>query len=144
MKVRVNEEEYEFPDELYYEKDHAWAKIEDGRVKVGIDDFAQKAAGKIIFLRLLPIGREVKQKKSIGTLESGKWVGSIRAPVSGRIVEVNKELLRKPSIANEDPYGQGWMVIVEPSNLEEELKNLFHRETMAEWAEKDIRERLKK
>lgn len=117
--------EYEFPEGLLYSKDHLWAKIEDGRVKVGITDFAQKMAGEIVFVRIMPKGKQVRAGQPLGTMETGKWVGPLKSPVSGTIVEVNTALRMQPKLLNTDPYGQGWVAIIEPSNLEEEKKNLI-------------------
>ncbi|MFQ6076332.1 MAG: glycine cleavage system protein H [Candidatus Bathyarchaeia archaeon] len=142
--VRIDK--YHFPDDLYYEKDHSWAKIEEGgkRVRIGIDDFGQDIAGKILFIRIRRAGSVVKQGRTYASIETGKWVGPLRSPVTGRIVEVNQALSRKPSLANEDPYGSAWFIIVEPSNLEEDLKNTYHGEAWVEYVKKDIVERLKK
>lgn len=142
--VRIDK--YNFPDDLYYEQDHSWAKIEEGgkRVKIGIDDFGQDIAGKILFVRVRRAGSAVKQGSTYASIETGKWVGPLKAPVTGTIVEVNEALTRKPSLANEDPYGSGWFIIVEPSNLEEELKTIYHGGAWVEYVKKDLVERLKK
>ncbi|MHA1607480.1 MAG: glycine cleavage system protein H [Candidatus Freyarchaeota archaeon] len=136
--------EAELPEDLHYHPDHCWARVENGKVRVGFDDFGQVTAGQILFIRLKPVGREVKQNETFGSLETGKWVGPLRSPVSGTIVETNPEIKANPSIVNEDPYGKGWLILVDPSNLEEELKNLITGEAIKEWIEREIRERLKK
>lgn len=117
-------EKYEYPEGLYYSTDHMWAKIEDGKVRVGLTDFAQQWGGKILFIRLRPPGKTVQKGKILGTMETGKWVGPLRSPVSGTITETNKEL-RKASLVNEDPFGKGWMCVIQPTNLDEELKTLI-------------------
>ncbi len=136
--------EIELPEELYYHPDHTWARVEDGKVRVGFDDFGQATAGQILFIRLKPVGKEVKQNETFGSLETGKWVGPLRAPISGKIIDVNPEIKTDPSIVNRDPYGKGWLILVEPSNLEEELKKLITGNAIKEWIEREIRERLKK
>src|SRR4030042_5328253 len=90
--------------DFYYwpqETAHTWAKIEDGKVRIGVDDFAQKQAGELKFLRLFPAGKEVKQGKRFGTLETAKWVGPLLSPVSGKIAEGNDEGLKTPNVGNE-------------------------------------------
>lgn len=117
--------EYEFPEELLYSKDHLWVKIENGKVRVGITDFAQAIAGEIVFVRLMPKGRKVRVGQPLGTMETGKWVGPLKSPVSGTIVEVNDALKIEPKLLNTDPYGKGWVAVIEPANLEEDKKNLI-------------------
>lgn len=136
--------EVELPEDLYYHPDHCWARVEDGKVRVGFDDFGQATAGQILFIRLKPAGKEVKQNETFGTVETGKWVGPLKSPVSGTIVEVNPEIKTNPSLVNKDPYGKGWLILVNPSNLERELKSLITGEAIKAWIEKEIKERLKK
>jgi glycine cleavage system H protein len=136
----VKIDKYEFPDELYYWKDHTWARLEeDEKVRVGIDDYGQDIAGKLRFIRIKREGREIKQGDIFATVETGKWVGPLRSPVNGKIIQVNKILRRKPSTANDDPYGEGWFIILEASNLQEDLKKLYKgREASSSWLEKEI------
>ena len=127
IELSSEKETYRFPlDRAYWSKDpgHVWALVlDDGTVKVGFDHYATSIAGKILFVRVKPVGREVKQGKSFGSVESGKWVGPLRAPYSGTIVEVNGELKDKPELVNDDPYGLGWIAIIDPSNFETESQN---------------------
>lgn len=140
----VKVDKFELPDDLYYNDDHVWVKIENGKVRLGLDDFGQHIAGKILFARTRPVGREIVKGKSFVSIETGKWVGSLKSPVNGKIVEVNPKLKSKPTLINEDPYGEGWMVIVEPSNLDEDLKDLHHGpEDVKAWMEKEMAEKLK-
>ena len=137
-KYWVSQDYYYWP----YDTAHTWAKIEDGKVRVGVDDFAQKQAGELKFIRLFPAGKKVEQGKRFGTLETAKWVGPLLSPISGTIVEANQEVLDKPPLVNEDPYGKGWMVVVEPSDLEGDLSRLVKGDSPAavEWMKNDIRE----
>ena len=131
-------EKYEFPEGLYYSTDHMWAKIEDGKVRVGLTDFAQQWAGKILFIRLRPPGTKVQKGKILGTMETGKWVGPLRTPLSGTIIKTNKDP-RKASLVNEDPFGKGWMSIIQPTNLDQELKTLMaDPNKMKPWLEQEI------
>jgi glycine cleavage system H protein len=104
-------------DRYYWVEKHAWARLEaDGSVTIGITDVAQHMAKGIINATPKEVGRSVKQGKSAGTLESGKWVGPVTSPVTGEILEVNEAVRAKPALINEDPYGEGWFVKVKPEN----------------------------
>jgi len=132
-------EKYEYPEGLYYSKDHLWAKIEDDKVRVGLTDFGQRIAGKIRFIRLRPPGRKVEQEKALGTMETGKWVGPLKSPLSGTIVEVNRDLRRKASLVHEDPFGKGWISVLQPTDLDKELKTLMaEADEMKPWLEQEI------
>ncbi len=114
----------DFPEDLYYHRDHMWVKVEEGKARVGYNDWAQEAAGKLVNLNTRRVGRSLKAGKTLGTVESGKWVGPLKAPVSGEIVELNDEVMKKPSLINEDPYGRGWIAVIGATDLETELKDL--------------------
>ncbi len=116
--------DYEFPDDLYYEKNHFWAKFEGGLVVTGVTEFTAKMAGEITYIELPEKGDEVTQGKPVGSIESGKWVGRAYAVVSGEVVEVNEDAEDEPDSINEDPYGV-WLFKIKPENLEEELSNLM-------------------
>ena len=104
-------------DRLYWVEKHAWARLEeDGMVTVGITDVAQNLAKGIINATPKDVGRTVQRGKSVGTLESGKWVGPVTSPVTGEIVIVNEAVKAKPALINEDPYGEGWFVKVKPTD----------------------------
>jgi glycine cleavage system H protein len=129
--VKVND--YEVPENLYYHKEYLWAKVEDGKVKIGVSDFAQKQLHDIVFVELPSAGDTITQDEPFGTLESVKAVSDLIAPVSGTIETVNEELEAKPELLNEDPYGEGWLIIVTPSNLEADLKAIMNFEAAVEW-----------
>ncbi len=101
------------PEGLRYTKDHEWAKMEGRRARIGITDYAQNQLTDVVYVELPPIGKVVKQGDAIGTVESVKAVSEIFAPVGGKVVEVNKVLVDKPEVVNKDPYGEGWMVVLE-------------------------------
>lgn len=115
---------YEFPDELYYDKTHNWARVEGNTVTQGMTDFAQKLAKEIVFAEVPRANRPVEQGKPFMSVESGKWVGRIMAIVSGKLTNANGELEMTPTLINESPYDQGWLVKLEMSNPDE-LKNLM-------------------
>ena len=119
-------ESYNFPDDLYYEKNHFWAKKDPGgNVIFGATDFFQKLAGEIVFIELPAKGAKVQQSQSFSSLESGKWVGKIFAPVSGEIVDTNSELDDSPELINQSCYDEGWIGKIKPSGLDSELANLM-------------------
>ncbi|MGH9025467.1 MAG: glycine cleavage system protein GcvH [Acidimicrobiia bacterium] len=103
----------EFPEDLRYTEEHEWVKVEDGRCRVGITDYAQDALGDIVFVQLPEVGIEVVAKASCCEVESTKSVSEIYAPVSGSIAEVNDSLADEPERVNDEPYGAGWMFLIE-------------------------------
>jgi glycine cleavage system H protein len=121
----VKIDDNEFPEDLYYHRDHMWVKVEGGNVRLGYNDWAQEAAGKLVNLNTRKVGRSVKSGKTLGTVESGKWVGPLKSPVAGEIVEVNQEVLKSPSLINDDPYGAGWVAVISASDLEADMAGLI-------------------
>lgn len=101
------------PEGLRYTKDHEWAKLEGTRARIGITDHAQNELTDVVYVELPSVGKVVKPGEPIGTVESVKAVSEIFAPVGGKVVEVNKVLEEKPEIVNKDPYGDGWMVVLQ-------------------------------
>ena len=138
----ANADGFELPGDLYYDrKDHFWARLEGGRVRVGLDALAQKSAGSVKHIQLKPVGTQVAKKRMFGTIEAGKYVGALRAPVSGVLVQINETVVARPSLVNEDPYGEGWFVVIEPSNLQEDLKDLVHGEAEVQvWLEGEMKD----
>ena len=106
------------PDDLLYDVDnHIWFKeLGDGTVKIGMTTVATAMAGQLVAFTPKKVGREVQPGKSCATVESGKWVGPAKSAAGGEVAAVNEELVAKPSLANEDPYGAGWMVILKPAD----------------------------
>jgi glycine cleavage system H protein len=117
-------DKYEFPDDLYYDKEHNWAQVEGNIVTQGMSDFGQDLAGEIVYAEVPRVGREMKQGQPLMSIESGKWVGRIKAIVSGKIAEANEEIEWESTIINEDPYGEGWLARLEAADLSE-LDNLM-------------------
>ena len=100
------------PDGLRYTSDHEWARLEDGKVRVGITDYAQDALGDVVFVQLPEQGATVEGSAVFSEVESTKSVSDIYAPVAGVVVEVNTELADAPQRVNEDPYGEGWICVI--------------------------------
>lgn len=133
--------EFHLPDELYYHpEDLLWLRLEGERARVGLNALSQASAGQIRHVRLMPPGRARPQGKNFGTLEAGKYVGPLRLPVSGKVVEINQAVMREPALVNRDPYGQGWLVVLEPDHLAEELAGLVHGPAVQGWLEETYRQ----
>jgi len=115
---------YDFPDDLYYDREHNWARVDGETVTQGLTSFGQAIAGEILYAEQPRVGREVKQGEALMALESGKWVGRVRAMVSGRVVAANSRLDADSALINKDPYGAGWLVRITLANPEE-LKQLL-------------------
>lgn len=107
------------PKELRYTEEHEWLKLEDGKVRIGITDFAQHELGDIVFVELPEVGDEFKAEEPFGSVESVKTVSELYAPVSGKVVEINESLNDNPEFVNESPYDKAWMIVLEPSDSSE-------------------------
>ncbi len=108
-----------YPEHLRYTREHEWAKIEDGKVRVGITQFAAERLSDVVFVELPQPGTVLRQLQPFGVIESVKAVSDLYAPVSGTVVEVNAALADRPELVNQDPYGEGWMLVVEAADLTE-------------------------
>jgi glycine cleavage system H protein len=128
--------DYDIPDDLRYSREDEWARSEDGRVVVGITDYAQQQLGDIVFVELPAVGTSVNQGDSFGVVESVKAVSDLYAPVGGEVIEVNADLADSPEVVNEDCYGDGWLLAIRPED-EEEVESLLD----AEAYRKHIRDR---
>jgi glycine cleavage system H protein len=104
------------PEDLRYTKDHEWVSLDGNRVRMGITDYAQDALGDIVFVQLPELGTTFEEGQSLSEVESTKSVSDIYAPLKGVIAEVNLDLVDAPQRLNEDPYGEGWICIIEPDD----------------------------
>jgi glycine cleavage system H protein len=102
-----------YPSDLSYTEEHEWARIEGDRATVGITDFAQDALGDIVYVDLPPVGTAVTAGETFGEVESTKSVSDLYSPVTGTILERNSALEQRPELVNADPYGEGWMVVIQ-------------------------------
>ena len=110
----------EYPKDLKYTAEHEWASIEEGdRVRVGITDFAQDALGDVVYVEVPEEGTEVRAGEPFGEVESTKSVSDIFSPVTGTVVEKNPTLSDSPELVNQDPYGEGWLVVIHMSDASE-------------------------
>jgi len=104
------------PDDLRYSPDHEWVRLEDGRLRLGITDYAQDALGDVVFVEIPELGAQFGAAAKVSEVESTKSVSDIYAPVAGRVVEVNAGLSDSPEKLNDDPYGDGWICVIEPED----------------------------
>jgi glycine cleavage system H protein len=107
------------PKDLKYTEEHEWVKLDGDLVKIGITDYAQKELGDVVFVDLPSVGDKITAKEPIATIESVKAVSEIYAPISGEVMEINDSLEHSPEFVNQDPYGKGWVIIVEPTDPKE-------------------------
>ena len=130
---------YNMPDELYYHEEHSWARVDGTKVTVGMSDFFQKEAGDIVFVDLPEEKDDVSQGEVCGKIQSRKWIGKLVSPVSGEIIEINEELEDDTSLINTDPYGEGWIIVIEASDLDSDLGKLIHGDAVADFIDKEIK-----
>ncbi len=129
--VRINN--YEVINGLYYSETHVWVRIENDIAVIGITDYGQKNLKEIVNVMLPDLGVFIAQGDILGSLETAKAVIDIVAPLSGTVKEVNENVIGKPSLINEDPYGRGWLIKIAPLNLHMELPKLMDFSKAIEW-----------
>lgn len=123
---------YDLPDDLYYHKEFMWVRVEGDKATVGVTDFYVKLAGEISYIEPPGVGDEISKDDVIGTVETGKWIGKIYAPLTGTVESINEAIDDQPSLPNQEPYGNGWlftMTISDPS----ELSKLFQGQAAVDW-----------
>jgi len=132
--------EYKIPEGLYYSKEHEWVKVEGNLARVGITDYAQSKLGDVVYVEFPEVGKQIKQvdeskskESELGAAESIKAVSAIYSPLSGTVKEVNEGLKDKPELLNTNPYDEGWICVIEPTSLQEELKNLMDAKAYSEY-----------
>ncbi len=129
----------DFPEGLKYSKEHEWVLVEDDVAIIGITEFAQGELGDIVFVELPDVGEKISKDDPFGSLESVKAVSDIFAPISGAVTEINDDLKENPETINEDPYGDGWMIKVQMTDMDE-LKDLMSSDDYAEFIEQQKEE----
>lgn len=116
-----------YPENLLYSKEHEWVSVDGETAVVGITWHAQDALGDVVYVELPAIGSEFKQMEEFGVVESVKTVSNLYCPVSGKVIETNQDLIKRPEIINEDPHVKGWIMKVKMIHRED-LKNLLHHD----------------
>ncbi len=107
------------PQDLRFHKEHEWVRVDGGKATLGISNFAQDALGDVVFVELPPVGTSVEAEAELGEVESTKATSTIYSPVTGTVTQVNEQLQDHPELLNQDPYGQGWMVVLDLANSDE-------------------------
>ncbi len=136
-------ESYDVPEDLYYTRDHAWVRIEGNQIRIGVTDFMQKMAGEITFVRLPRAGKDLEPDKTLFTLQSGKWSGKVLVPVAGKVVDANKDLAAIQKPMNDDPYGQGWVALMEPINMADVVSRLLFGDAAIAFLREEIKRNAK-
>jgi glycine cleavage system H protein len=108
-----------FPEELFYTKDHEWVKLEGNIATIGITEFAQHELGDIVYVDINTVGKTLASQEVFGTVEAVKTVSDLFLPVAGKVIEINAGLDAAPELVNSDPYGEGWMVKMEVESVDE-------------------------
>jgi glycine cleavage system H protein len=129
---------YQMPEELFYEENHYWVRVEGENLVMGMDDFAQKLAGQIVFVQLPFEGKKLQKGKKFAQVESGKWLGKIFAPVDGEIIESNPALEDNAALINEDCYGKGWMFRIRPEDPGQVQQLIHGVDAVTKWLVADI------
>ena len=129
---------YNIPEALVYEKNHYWIKQDGDLLIMGMNDFAQKMAGEIVYVQLPDDGKKLKLGKKFAKVESGKWLGKVYAPVNGVIETVNEELEENPGLINEDSYGKGWMYKIKPNDMSELDQLIQGADAIETWMNEEI------
>lgn len=130
---------YEVPDDIFYTKEHEWARREGDNIIVGISAYAQDSLGDIVFVELPKIGEELSQNDTFGVVESVKAVSDLFSPVSGKVVEINETVTETPELINQDPYGDGWLIKLSMGD-DSELHNLMSATEYEEYLGKEAKE----
>lgn len=125
------------PEELRYHKDHTWVKVSGKKAIIGITDYAQESLGDIVYIDLPEVDTELEANTEFGEIESTKTTSPLIAPISGRIIEVNEELSESPEIINDDPYGKGWIAVIEIAD-KSELDDLMDSSEYAKYVEEEV------
>ena len=133
--------EYEIVEGLYYTKEHEWMKLENEKCRIGITDYAQKTLHEVVYVDLPAQGKVLTQNASLGTVESVKAVSEMYSPISGEVAERNESLVNSPEMVNQDPYGAGWIAVVKPSRLNDEVKILLSHNDYAEFLDQLVKKR---
>lgn len=126
----------EYPDDLKYSKEHEWARAADGRVTIGITEYAQDALGEVVYVELPRTDSEVSKEATFGVIESVKAVSDLYSPITGKVVEVNSALIDTPEMVNSEPYGDGWLIVAEPEDVAE-LDELMSAKEYEEFVESE-------
>jgi glycine cleavage system H protein len=143
LELMVDKFIFRFPKDLYYSESGVWIRREENRVRIGLSDFAQQRSGDIAFANLTAPGTALEVDDEIATVETVKVNVSLPSPLKGKILEVNSALQESPEWINQDPYGRGWIALVEPEGLEQQMSNLLEVDRYVDLAREQAEAELK-
>jgi glycine cleavage system H protein len=126
------------PEDLRYHKEHTWVKTAGKKATIGITDYAQESLGDIVYIDLPEVDTDIELNSEIGEIESTKATSSIISPISGRVIEVNEDLSESPETINEDPYGKGWIAVIEIDDASE-IDDLMDSSEYAKYVEEEAK-----
>ena len=130
---------YDFKNDRFYNSNHLWAKQDDAElVTIGMDELGLDSLGELVYLTLPPEGTTIEMGKPMGSMEAAKMTGELYAPISGIVIEKNDAVLQNPLLVNEEPYDNGWLVKVEPTNWEKESTAMVSGDKLPGWVEHEI------
>ena len=144
LEVTVDKFIFRVREGLYYNETSVWIAVEGSRGRVGLSDFAQQLNGDVAFAQVAPIGTQIKPTETIGSIETVKAILELPSPVSGRIVEINPDLENSPELINQDPYGKGWMAVLELDRWVEEKSALLEAPQYLELVKRQAELEMKK
>lgn len=129
---------YNIPEDLYYDEHHFWVRKEGDELTIGMNDFACKLAGQIVFVQLPFVGKAVTKGKKFAKVESGKWLGTAFSPADGEVSAVNEDLESNPALINQDCYGKGWMYKIKANDVNQ-IEDLIHggKDVLEKWILED-------
>ena len=131
--------QYDFKNDRFYNSNHLWAKQDDAElVTIGMDELGLDSLGELVYLTLPPEGTTIEMGKPMGSMEAAKMTGELYAPISGIVIEKNDAVLQNPLLVNEEPYDNGWLVKVEPTNWEKESTAMVSGDKLPGWMEHEI------
>ena len=131
--------QFDFKSDRFYNSNHLWSKQDETRqITVGMDELGLDSLGELAYLTLPSEGTPVEMGKAMGSMEAAKMTGELVAPVSGIVIEQNDKVLQNPLLVNEEPYGNGWLVKIEPTNWEEESEAMVSGDKLPDWVEQEI------
>lgn len=128
--------EYLVPTEFYYTKEHEWVRVEGDKCRVGVTDYAQDSLHEIVYVDLPKVGAKVSKMQSLGTVESVKAVADVYSPIAGVVFEVNGQLSDAPELVNTSPYEKGWITIIRPDDLKNDLPSLMGPDVYKDFVKK--------
>jgi glycine cleavage system H protein len=144
LEIMVDKFIFRIQEKLYYSETGVWVAVEDTGVRVGLTDFAQQLNGDLAFASVMPVGTQVRASESFANIETVKAILDLLSPVTGRIVEINPELENSPELINQDPYGKGWMAVLELNRWEEEKSGLLDAPRYLELVKQQAEMEMKK